>query len=208
MKAPTGYSSCQTPRLLFRPLAGGGETPPWTEIDVPTQPAALTLGRDGVSAFLRTDTAPLAGKKSRVDNNTLLTTEPVDVDGRLRLLVIARRARTWLNGGPGATTLLLDEQDRLWCDSMELIFAVHYRPYRGPAPDGQPRPDCPVCLAPIEAGDCIYLCPGCRTALHAGDPQPGGGALECAQTRTTCPACHKAILDRPGFLFNPEDEDE
>ncbi|MHC4949287.1 MAG: hypothetical protein ACYTG1_13710 [Planctomycetota bacterium] len=54
---------------------------------------------------------------------------------------------------------------------------------------------CPLCTRPFTGTTTVWICPACRTALHA-EAGDGDDVLRCVTIGTECPSCGE-VIDRP-----------
>jgi hypothetical protein len=120
------------------------------------------------------------------------------------LLLSPAGARVRINGQPAPRVALLSIKDQVQLDGGPVLHVTAYHAARvGPTPDDQLGQECPVCRAPL-AATTVYVCPGCRTALHCEGEDKGPERLECARLTSECPTCRAPVVMQEGWAYLPE----
>lgn len=109
-----------------------------------------------------------------------------------------------VNGSLAPRVVLVKERDVLqWGVGFQAHIALFGRPRHGPAPDHWIGRECQHCRVQFSDAVRCLVCPWCETPLHDSD-MPSG--LRCAQERSTCPGCSRAVLHEPGYASYPNFE--
>jgi hypothetical protein len=122
----------------------------------------------------------------------------------LLLLLSPAGARVRVNGQPAPRAALLGIKDQVQLGGGPLLHVTAYHAARvGPTPDDRLGQECPVCRAAL-AATTVYVCPGCRTALHCEGEDKGPDRLECARLTSECPTCRAPVVMQEGWAYLPE----
>jgi len=199
--------------LFVESLAGGaGASTSSADLPVLAVPAGIS--------FL----VPSRGEVSLVSRrpeDAALVLEPVQVDGRARLLLLATgggepeqllgadaatlsgRLRARLNGHAAPVLALLKVGDQLQLDAQVVVHVTEYREAGAsrPTPELVGKP-CGVCRVPLTAETSVYLC-SCGLPLHLeGPPKPESDRMECALLG--CPSCGASVRQEGEHVWVPE----
>ena len=181
-------------------------------LPVSTQVSYLVERRGGPALTLRRPARPV------------LALEPVQVEGRPRLLVLqpgapglqrsngaasskgprAPRPRMRLNGQPLPPVAILRVRDRLRVGPRTFhVTAFRAGGAVAPAP-AQLGVPCGVCRLPLTQETLVHACE-CGVLLHLeGEPIPVEERLECALVGDACPSCESALMLEGGHVWLPE----
>ena len=189
---------------LCPPAAEGADARrvPLDALEVPEGVSFLRLAADGRPA-LDTAAAPAKGA---------FAIEPV-WDGTTPRLLFARprgggRAAV-VNGQPAPRLTLLDVRDQVTLDACPYLLHVtrFHPPGVGPVAQALVGRKCPICRVPFQAGDPVYTCWACGTAIHYSVVAPEADAEEgfdCFYSVKACPACGHELALEGGFIYLPE----
>lgn len=127
-------------------------------------------------------------------------------DGRSRLIMRQDGAQARINGLPAPCIAVLRRGDQLQIDDEHLLHvALYVRPYFGEPTAEHVGQKCPFCKSAIQAGQRIYLCPHCGTAMHCQEDEVAErDRLRCAMLATECRHCAAAVVMKEGFSDVPE----
>jgi hypothetical protein len=185
---------------------------PWSDGDALCRHASelvdLAVG-EGVRALnlesFASNPRIVAARRSRGPEASMLHFEPLSVDRRPALLMLAPRdVEVRVNGRPSPRIAVLGVGDQVQTGDA-VLHLTRYREFAvgPPSPEMIGRP-CELCRVPFVEDTRVYIHDVCGRPLHLEpESKPAEDRLECARIGD-CPNCRKPISLESGYAYLPE----